>query len=165
MNFYETIYGVSLSEYCNLHDITIEELIKKKEKDIQILKENYKKYSSRNTELSDEELKVAQKIKSYLDKKRLDLERIKSNFEKEHEDINVNDVVRIANDVSDSNDREFLEKLKGKKFKVVFKSNTDPIYYYIVDVATGKLVMSEVNPLMPFNFIYADLKKEGGNDA
>ena len=39
MNFsYDDIYGISLDEYCKWHDLTLDDLIKKVEIDIDILK-------------------------------------------------------------------------------------------------------------------------------
>ena len=38
----DEIYGIDLLEYCRIHSTTVEELIKKTEKDIEILKANLK---------------------------------------------------------------------------------------------------------------------------
>jgi len=76
MSFYERIYGCSIDEYCKHHGITKDELIEKKKKDIELLEKSYKRYSSRNEKLSDEELFIAMEIKDYLDRKKQSLRRI-----------------------------------------------------------------------------------------
>lgn len=77
-SFYNRIYGVSLEEYCKAHGWSKEELIKHKEIDIKLLDENYKKYASRNKDLSDEELFTAMDIDVYRRHKKETLEKIKN---------------------------------------------------------------------------------------
>jgi hypothetical protein len=40
---YDKLYGVSIDEYCKYHQITIDDLINKTEKDIELLKKNLNK--------------------------------------------------------------------------------------------------------------------------
>jgi len=71
-NIYDEVYGMSLDEYCAVHNTTMELLIGKVAKDVEILKENFKKeYTGMlPTPLGD-------KIYEALEKKRKHLDRLK----------------------------------------------------------------------------------------
>jgi len=83
---YKTLYGVSLTEYCVYHNITIKELKDRIKKDIELLEINYKKYASRNAKLNDNELFIAMDIRNLLDKKRQHLVDIEKEEKKEQND-------------------------------------------------------------------------------
>ena len=41
---YDELYGINIDEYCKYHSITIEDLIEKTKKDIELLKKNLHKH-------------------------------------------------------------------------------------------------------------------------
>ncbi len=74
----DQLYGCTLEEYAAYHDTTVETLIKKTEKDIELLQENYQhNYASRNEKLTSNELDIAQAIQLKIAQKRKHLERLK----------------------------------------------------------------------------------------
>ena len=74
----EELYGCTLKEYAAYHDTTIEQLINKTQKDIDLLMENYQtNYASRNIHLTPHELDIAQAIQLKIAQKRKHLERLK----------------------------------------------------------------------------------------
>jgi len=74
----DQLYGCTLEKYAAYHDTTVETLIKKTGKDIDLLQENYQhNYASRNEKLTPNELDIAQAIQLKIASKKKYLERLK----------------------------------------------------------------------------------------
>ena len=69
---------------------------------------------------------------------------------------NVGDDVMVSDDISDTNEISFLEKLKGKKLFITGKWNEDGIILYSCrDAEDGPAIRNDKSK--PFPFIYVDL--------
>jgi hypothetical protein len=80
MNEYslESLYGVTLQEYCQRHGHSSPQpLISKITIDIEILEENYRSLAERNSTLTDKELDLAKEISTLLHKKKQHRQRLR----------------------------------------------------------------------------------------
>lgn len=77
MTQYDILYGMDINRYAKRHNTTVEKLIQKTALDIRLLKENYKRYANRNTQLSDKELSIAKQISNAIAAKEAHLQRLK----------------------------------------------------------------------------------------
>jgi len=77
---YDELYGVDINEYCEKHKITVDDLIKKTEIDIKILKKNLHKH----TYLEPTNWGLVGSINKLLNKKESHLKRLKQ-WKKEYE--------------------------------------------------------------------------------
>lgn len=71
----DVIYGIGINEYCEKHGITIYDLIKRCETDIQLIFTNYLKYAQKE-KFSEQDYIDIEIIKKALDKKRKHLIRL-----------------------------------------------------------------------------------------
>lgn len=71
----DIIYGININEYCEIHGITLHDLIKRCETDIQLIFTNYLKYAQKE-KFSDQDYTDIEIIKKALDKKRKHLIRL-----------------------------------------------------------------------------------------
>lgn len=73
---YEDIYGITINEYCFVHDTTPKKLIDKVKTDIHILENNYNKYERIKHKISDREMKLVFLIKKQIKSKKAHLEKL-----------------------------------------------------------------------------------------
>lgn len=73
----DELYG-SLENYCKHHQMTIDELIEKTQKDIGILQQRYQEIASQKDKYDSDsyEIQLAQARRELIDKKRKHLERL-----------------------------------------------------------------------------------------
>ena len=81
----EEIYGVDIGEYCRLHGIAVDQLIKKTMIDIEILLENYARLEREKFQhdLDSKFFKIISSTQKLIDKKRKHLARLQKWAEKE----------------------------------------------------------------------------------
>ena len=74
----DKLYGCTLGEYCEHHGITIDELINKTRKDIELLQEKYEEIARNKDKYTSDsyEIYLAQARQILIDKKRRHLERL-----------------------------------------------------------------------------------------
>ena len=73
----DELYGVSLEDYCLLHNITYDELISKVKIDINILRKNYELYSLKNKDdVTYDEVSLAIEISKQINKKNIHLKKL-----------------------------------------------------------------------------------------
>jgi hypothetical protein len=71
---YDELYGINLDEYCEYHDITIDGLVEKVKRDIELLKKNLHKIVRIEGKLLDSRV---DRISDLIDKKEKHLKRLK----------------------------------------------------------------------------------------
>lgn len=81
----DELYG-SLEGYCKYHQMTVDELIDKTQKDIEILQQRYQEIASQKDKYDSDsyEIKLAQARRELIDKKRKHLKRLLA-WKQEHQ--------------------------------------------------------------------------------
>ena len=73
----DELYGISLEDYCLLHNVTYDELIAKVKIDINILRKNYELYSLKNKDdVTYDEVSLAIEISKQINKKNIHLKKL-----------------------------------------------------------------------------------------
>ena len=73
----DELYGISLEDYCLLHNVTYDELIEKVKIDISILRKNYELYSLKNKDdVTYDEVSLAIEISKQINKKNIHLKKL-----------------------------------------------------------------------------------------
>jgi len=96
----EILYGIDLDGYLRKQGFHLEDLIRKVETDIEMLRANYIRYADRNYELADEEQAIALKIYEYMKAKEKKLEYLKQ--KKIEKDKRVERIIRGGYDESNN---------------------------------------------------------------